>query len=97
MSSANGDIEENTGIECEGKNLEEFCGSAVTLEDKLFVNEVIACEIATPQDQFMFKYEKREKVKFGKCEWCNNNTILEISCKCNRVAYCSRSCMDRDK
>jgi hypothetical protein len=98
MKGSEGETEENTGIECaENKSLEAYCGSALTIEDKLYVNELICVEVATERGQFMFKYTKRDKVKFGKCEWCNNNTILEISCRCNRVAYCSANCQFRDR
>lgn len=69
----------------------------MTVEDKLFVDEVIVVEVAQNEDQFMFKYTKRDKVKFGKCEWCNNSKILEVTCKCNRVAYCNEICMQKDR
>ena len=71
-------------------------GTAFNFEDKLFLNEAICVEVAD-NDQFIFKYTKKEKVKFGKCEWCNNYGELDVSCKCNRVAYCDRSCMNKDR
>jgi hypothetical protein len=52
-------------------------------------------EIATPK--FVFLYRKQPKVKVGKCEFCNNKNILEVTCGCKRAAYCNESCMERDK
>lgn len=52
------DVEMNTGVDCPGeKSLEPFIGSVMTLENKLFMNEVILVEIA-PTDTFAYKYKK---------------------------------------
>jgi hypothetical protein len=40
-------VEENSGVECPGnKSLEPFIGTMVTLEEKLFLKEVILVEVA---------------------------------------------------
>ena len=47
MQEKVGEVEENTGIEIGGnKSLEHYLGSALTLEDRLFINEAIVVEVA---------------------------------------------------
>ena len=72
MGGWTGETEENTGIECgNNKSVEPYCGSSLTVEEKMFVNEAICVEVAKGEDQFAFKYTKRAQVRFGKCEWDN--------------------------
>lgn len=68
----------------------------MSLEEKLFINQAIFCEVAD-ENNFVFKYVKKDKIKIGKCEWCGQLGELEVSCKCNRVAYCKPGCMQKDK
>jgi len=49
MQGIIGETEENTGIEF-GSSLEAYCGSSMTLEEKLFVDEVIVVEVAKNED-----------------------------------------------
>lgn len=34
---------------------------------------------------------------FGKCEWCTVRAQLNTVCVCERVRYCSATCMEKDK
>ena len=90
-------IEENSGHLCPGnKSLEPYIGTKMNLEEKEFQNEAILVEIAT-NNTFAFKYEKKQSVVFGKCEWCNLKTMLSSQCACKNARYCDDICLDKDK
>ena len=51
MKGIEGSTELNTGVECGPNNsIEAYCGSALAVEEKLFVNEMICAEIARDED-----------------------------------------------
>lgn len=87
--------EENSGIAFPGYSVEPYVGSALTINDHDFTNEVIVVEISSPR--FAFKYEDTGRVYIGQCEFCNMRNVLAIECKCKRVRYCKESCRKKDE
>ena len=47
------------------------------------------------QPPYIFK--EIDDSKRGKCEFCMQNKVLRVSCKCKEVFYCSESCRQRDR
>lgn len=87
--------EQNSGITFPGYSVEPYVGSALTINDHDFTNEVIVVEISSPR--FAYKYEDTGRVYIGQCEFCNMRNVLAIECKCKRVRYCKESCRKKDE
>ena len=77
-----------------GVSLESMVGVDLTLEEKEFHSSMIVVEIG--DKEFAYKYEKQERVKVAKCEFCSQRNILTVECECKRVGYCNQHCMSRD-
>ncbi len=55
MSGEN--VEVNSGVECPGNHsLEPYIGSSMVLEDKVFTNDAVLVEVASPN--FLFNFTK---------------------------------------
>lgn len=87
--------EENSGVAFPGYSVEPYVGSALTINDHDFTNEVIVVEISSPR--FAYKYEDTGRVYIGQCEFCNMRNVLAIECKCKRVRYCKEACRKKDE
>lgn len=55
--------EQNSGITFPGYSVEPYVGSALTINDHDFTNEVIVVEISSPR--FAYKYEDTGRVYIG--------------------------------
>ena len=72
--SASTDQEINTGVEFPGQCKESLMGTSINFEEMTFHKEVYVIEVANPN--FVFKYQKEDKVFVGSCEWCNTRGQL---------------------
>ena len=68
--------EENSGVEFPGQSLEPYVGSSITLTDHDFSSEVVLVEVK--REKFAYKYEHRDRVQIGQCEFCNQRKLLEV-------------------
>ena len=59
------------------------------------INTPIVVEIPDTQGNYLFSY--REDVKKGKCDFCEESGPLPITCRCNKVFYCSKKCLADDQ
>lgn len=89
------DMEQNSGVEFPGQSLEPLIGTNMTVDEKEFKEEVVFVEYGHPA--FTYKFEKKERIVVGICEWCNRRNQLETICVCKRVRYCNNECLEKDK
>lgn len=88
----NPDIENNTGVEFPGMQLNSFMDKPLNkLERISYFSDLFVVEIKTNDSPFIFKFNKNPG-EYGKCEGCYQTQILKITCACKEVQYCSERC-----
>ena len=95
VNNTDPNVEENTGIDFPGMCLELF--DKKKLLDRLDMGSTdrIILEMANEKGEYIFRYAKN--IKFGRCEFCNQERPLLVACKCKEVFYCSGSCLKKDE
>ena len=97
-AKADGDTEQNSGVEFPGESMEPLLEKALLLNQiNLTKYKYFVCEFKENQsDSFAFKYTKKE-LTIGTCEWCNSLSVLNYVCKCGLVKYCNEECWEKDR
>jgi len=91
------DIENNTGVEFPGIQLDSWLDKPLSKLDRFsFFTDLIVVEIKANESPFIFKYNKNPG-EYGKCEGCYQTSLLKIICACKEVQYCSERCQRNDE
>jgi hypothetical protein len=57
-------------------------------------NDIIVIET---QSQYSWIFTNDDVPIEGQCENCRRYTLLPVKCVCKNVAYCKKSCLEKDK
>jgi hypothetical protein len=95
------EIDENTGVEFPGLQLEYLQDKTMREIDRTsnnihFSYDLVVAEITTPGNPFIFRYN-RNPGTYGKCENCYTTGILTVQCVCKKASYCTADCKRKDE
>ena len=95
INNTNPDVDENLSIEFPGTFIAQQKNSNCIDKLSISIEDRIIIEQANSKGEFIFKFIKNATI--GRCEFCYQDRLLIVSCRCKEVFYCSQSCLKRDE